>query len=145
MGTSPGPSPTCPPHSLLGCTGPYLPTTMSSHSEERGRKWRHRSMVKMVLELLKMDVREDMRAAIITDIIRPRSPTDQGRGTCLIAAHGKQPEPSSPLGGQAPLTANCCKLLSSTLCAEGSSLQCPGQPPAPQPKKAYPSLPLWLP
>lgn len=34
----------------------------------------HMSMVKMVLELLKMEVREDMRAAIITAIISPRSP-----------------------------------------------------------------------
>lgn len=31
-------------------------------------------MVKMVLELLKMEVREDMRAAIITAIISPRRP-----------------------------------------------------------------------
>lgn len=53
---------------------PYLPTIMSSHSEHRGRKCFQRSMVKMVLALLKMDVREDMRAAIITAIIRPLSP-----------------------------------------------------------------------
>lgn len=31
-------------------------------------------MVKMVLALLKMEVKEDISAAIITDIIRPRSP-----------------------------------------------------------------------
>ena len=47
---------------------------MSSHSEALGRRCLHRSKVKMVLELLKMEVREDMRAAIITAIIRPRRP-----------------------------------------------------------------------
>lgn len=52
----------------------YLPTIMSSHSDAWDLKLFHRSMVKMVLELLKMEVREDMRAAIITAIIRPRSP-----------------------------------------------------------------------
>lgn len=52
----------------------YLPTIMSSHSDARDLKVIHRSMVKMVLALLKMEVREDMRAAIITAIIKPRSP-----------------------------------------------------------------------
>lgn len=52
----------------------YLPTIMSSHSDARDLKLFHRSMVKMVLALLKMEVREDMRAAIITAIIKPRSP-----------------------------------------------------------------------
>lgn len=52
----------------------YLPTIISSHSDARDLKVFHRSMVKMVLELLKMEVREDMRAAIITAIIKPRSP-----------------------------------------------------------------------
>lgn len=47
---------------------------MSSHSDARDLKLFHRSMVKMVLELLKMEVRDDMRAAIITAIIRPLSP-----------------------------------------------------------------------
>lgn len=57
------------------CPGaPYLPTIMSSHSEQRGRNCFQRSMVKMVLALLKMEVKEDISAAIITDIIRPRSP-----------------------------------------------------------------------
>lgn len=41
--------------------------------------WRHRSMVKMVLALLKMEVSEDMRAAIITDIIRPLNPKSEGK------------------------------------------------------------------
>lgn len=35
------------------------------------------SMVKRVLLLLKMEVREDMSAAIITAIIRPRSPGEE--------------------------------------------------------------------
>lgn len=52
----------------------HLPTIMSSHSDAWDLKLFHRSMVKMVLELLKMDVSEDIRAAIITAIIRPRSP-----------------------------------------------------------------------
>lgn len=37
-------------------------------------------MVKMVLALLKMEVREDMRAAIITAIIKPRSPGSREKG-----------------------------------------------------------------
>lgn len=57
---------------------PYRPTIISSCSEARGRTCFHRSMVKMVLELLKMDVSEDMSAAIITAIMRPRSPGDRG-------------------------------------------------------------------
>lgn len=56
------------------CHLTYLPTNISSHSDARLLKLFHRSMVKMVLELLKMEVREDMRAAIITAIISPRRP-----------------------------------------------------------------------
>lgn len=52
----------------------HLPTNISSHSVARDRKVFHTSMVKIVLALLKMEVREDMRAAIITAIIKPRSP-----------------------------------------------------------------------
>lgn len=58
----------------------HLPTTISSHSVARVRKVFHTSMVKMVLALLKMEVREDMRAAIITAIIKPRSPGRRGKG-----------------------------------------------------------------
>lgn len=47
---------------------------MSSHSEQRGRRWCQISIVNKVLALLKIEVSEDMRAAIMTDIIRPRSP-----------------------------------------------------------------------
>lgn len=53
---------------------------MSSLSDARGRMWFHRSMVKMVLALLKMEVREDMRAATITAIMSPRSPGGQKGG-----------------------------------------------------------------
>ncbi len=52
----------------------YLPTIMSSHSEAVRRMFLQRSMVKMVLELLNMEVREDMRAANITAIINPLRP-----------------------------------------------------------------------
>lgn len=54
----------------------YLPTIISSHSEAARRKYLHKSIVNRVLELLKMEVREDMRAAIITAIIRPRRPVE---------------------------------------------------------------------
>lgn len=53
---------------------------MSSLSDARGRMWFHKSMVKMVLALLKMEVREDMRAATITAIMSPRSPGGQKGG-----------------------------------------------------------------
>lgn len=52
----------------------YLPTIMSSHSEADLRMYLHRSMVKMVLELLNMEVKEDMSAASMTAIIRPLRP-----------------------------------------------------------------------
>lgn len=50
---------------------------MSSHSVALALNVFHRSIVKIVLELLKMDVREDMSAAIITAIMRPRRPVAQ--------------------------------------------------------------------
>lgn len=53
---------------------PYLPTSSSSLSEARGRCFFQMSMVKSVELLLKMDVSEDIRAAIITAIISPRRP-----------------------------------------------------------------------
>lgn len=58
----------------------YLPTTMSSLSEARGRIRCHMSMVNRVLLLLNIEVREDMSAAIITAIIRPLIPTTQLQG-----------------------------------------------------------------
>lgn len=57
---------------------------MSSHSVARDLKVFHMSMVKMVLELLKMEVKEDMRAAIITAIISPRSPETEVVDKCFI-------------------------------------------------------------
>lgn len=57
----------------------YLPTIMSSHSEADLRMCLHRSMVKMVLELLNIEVKEDMRAASITAIIKPLRPATTPR------------------------------------------------------------------
>ena len=51
----------------------------SSFSDAVFRILVYRSMVKRALALLKMDVRELMREASMTDIIRPRSP-GAGRG-----------------------------------------------------------------
>ena len=52
----------------------YLPTSSSSFSVARGRCFFQMSMVKSVELLLKMEVSDDIRAAIITAIIRPRKP-----------------------------------------------------------------------
>lgn len=51
-----------------------LPTSSSSFSLAPRRYFFQMSMVKRVLLLLKMEVSEDIRAAIITAIIKPRSP-----------------------------------------------------------------------
>lgn len=51
-----------------------LPTIMSSQSFDFGRIRRHISIVKMTLLELKIEVREDIRAAIITASISPRAP-----------------------------------------------------------------------
>lgn len=48
----------------------------------------------MVLELLKMEVREDMRAAIITDIIRPLSPGNKEK-----QCHPEEPSLAPLQGG----------------------------------------------
>lgn len=61
---------------------PYRPTSNSSRSPARGLSRLQMSMVKSVLLLLKMDVSDDMSAAIITAIISPRRPGGQGRGCC---------------------------------------------------------------
>ena len=50
------------------------PTTSSSVSEGRVRTSGQMSIVKIVEEELKMEVREDISAAIITASIRPRAP-----------------------------------------------------------------------
>ena len=52
---------------------------MSSLSAACGRRRVQMSMVKRVLLLLKMEAREDMRAASITASIRPRSPEEGER------------------------------------------------------------------
>ena len=56
----------------------YLPTIMSSVSDARLRTRRQMSIVKMVLLLLKMDVRELMRALSMTANRMPRAPTHTG-------------------------------------------------------------------
>lgn len=53
----------------------YRPTTMSSPSEAPFRMSFQMSMVNMVLALLKMDDRDDMRADNMHDSIRPRRPS----------------------------------------------------------------------
>ena len=55
-----------------------LPTTSSSVSEGLFLTLVQMSMVKIVEEELKIEVREDMSAAIITASIRPRAPVREG-------------------------------------------------------------------
>lgn len=55
----------------------YLPTSSSSLSEALGRCFFQMSMVKSVELLLKMEVSDDMSAAIITAIMSPRRPAIQ--------------------------------------------------------------------
>lgn len=55
----------------------YLPTSRSSLSEALGRCFFQMSMVKSVELLLKMEVNDDMSAAIITAIMSPRRPAIQ--------------------------------------------------------------------
>lgn len=62
----------------------HLPTTISSCSVALLRKRCHTSMANRVLLLLKMEVRELMRAAMITAIIRPRRPGKRRRVLWLI-------------------------------------------------------------
>jgi hypothetical protein len=52
----------------------YLPTINNSLSLARGRMRLQRSIVKIVLELLKMDVRELILADSITATNNPRTP-----------------------------------------------------------------------
>lgn len=59
--------------------GVYLPTRSSSFSEACGRCFFQMSMVKRVELLLKMEVSEDIRAAIITAIMSPRKPVRHKR------------------------------------------------------------------
>lgn len=57
----------------------YLPTIMSSRSAACGRMRVQMSMVNRVLLLLKMEAKEDMRAANMTASISPRNPAQRGR------------------------------------------------------------------
>lgn len=56
-----------------------LPTIMSSRSVDCGLIRVQMSMVNRVLLLLKMEAKEDMRAANITASIRPRKPAAERR------------------------------------------------------------------
>lgn len=58
----------------------YLPTMRSSRSAACGLRRVQMSMVKRVLLLLKMDAKEDMRAANITASMRPRKPAEMAGG-----------------------------------------------------------------
>lgn len=60
-----------------GFRATYLPTRRSSFSEALGRCFFQMSMVKSVELLLKMEVSDDMSAAIITAIMSPRRPAVQ--------------------------------------------------------------------
>lgn len=79
---------------------PYRPTSSSSRSPARGRSRLQTSMVKRVLLLLKMDVSEDMSAAIITATISPRRPggTTRGRYDPAWAPGPRQPSCPGPSG-----------------------------------------------
>lgn len=61
----------------------YLPTTMSSLSDACRLMRSQMSIVKRVLLLLNIEVRDDMRAAIITAIIRPRIPAGKEK-ECIL-------------------------------------------------------------
>ena len=54
----------------------YRPTMRSSLSLASERRRRHRSMVKMVLALLRIEVNEDIIADNITAIRNPRRPAE---------------------------------------------------------------------
>ncbi len=60
-----------------------LPTIMSSTSEAFFLILLQMSMVKSVLLELKMEVREEMRADIMTASIRPRRPSGMRRSTSV--------------------------------------------------------------
>ena len=68
------------------------PTTRSSVSEGFLLNLVQTSMVKMVEEELKIDVRDDMRAAIITASMRPFRPGGMSSRTSLTYAIFVQPD-----------------------------------------------------
>lgn len=125
-----------------GTPGPYRPTIISSCSEARGRTCFHRSMVKMVLELLKMDVSEDMSAATITAIMRPRSPGDRGDlGFSLPRLHPDPVTPDPGRGGAGPAPQ---QLWGSAPLPEPMASPHPPRPPldAAQPAPPFPGAPF---
>lgn len=75
---------------------PYRPTSSSSRSPARGRSRLQMSMVKSVLLLLKMEVSDDMSAAIITAIIRPRRPAVRDAAGLPASPAGAPPAVTPP-------------------------------------------------
>lgn len=74
-----------------------LPTIMSSRSVDCGLIRVQMSMVNRVLLLLKMEAKEDMRAANITASMRPRKPAAERRQEGRWVEDGGQGEETSPL------------------------------------------------
>lgn len=61
----------------------YLPTIINSTSDDLVRILLQISIVKIVLALLKIDVKDDMRADIMTAIIKPLRPLGISFNTSL--------------------------------------------------------------
>lgn len=74
-----------------------LPTIMSSRSVDCGLIRVQMSMVNRVLLLLKMEAKEDIRAANITASIRPRKPAAERRQGGRWAEDRGQGEETSPV------------------------------------------------
>lgn len=74
-----------------------LPTIMSSRSVDCGLIRVQMSMVNRVLLLLKMEAKEDIRAANITASIRPRKPAAERRQEGRWVEDRGQGEETSPL------------------------------------------------
>ena len=69
-----------------------LPAKSNSFSEALGRIYLYMSMVKIVDEELKIDVKDDIKAANITANIRPRTPTGSKLFTNFTNAIFVQPD-----------------------------------------------------
>ena len=69
-----------------------LPAKSSSFSEAFGRTYLYISMVKIVDEELKIEVKDDIKAANITANIRPRTPTGSKLFTNFTKAIFVQPD-----------------------------------------------------
>lgn len=84
----------------MGLLKSYFPTMRSSLSVAWSRNRFQRSIVKRVAELLKMEVRELIRAAIITAIIKPRMPAKQSSVWIFLRwglEHSLQRQPPPPI------------------------------------------------